>query len=58
MKLITREQLAKMLEVTPQTLVNWENGGQLPKPIRVCGSVRWDLAVIEKWIKEKCPSNS
>ncbi len=45
--LLTRQQLSKRWEISPETLKRWEKAGKL-NPLKLGKSVRYRLADIEK----------
>lgn len=49
--LYTVQEVAKMLRVNPQTLYRGVRDGKVPH-IKVCGSIRFDKAAIERWLSE------
>lgn len=53
--LITLEELAEVLHLSSRTLQRKLSAGELPTPIRIGRSIRWQLAVIHKWIQDGCP---
>lgn len=52
---ITLEELAELLRLSPRTIQRKLSAGEFPTPIRIGRSVRWQLAVIHKWIEDGCP---
>ena len=45
---VTREELAKRLRVTPQTITNLVKRGRLPEPLRLSDrTLRWPLDAIQ-----------
>lgn len=50
MKLIDVKEVAQILNVKPSTLYQWAELGQIPC-IKLNGSLRFDLADIERWVK-------
>jgi predicted DNA-binding transcriptional regulator AlpA len=55
---LTREQVAKRLQLDPKTLANWASAGKGPKCIRLCGGpVRYPIAEFEKWELEQLGDN-
>ena len=54
--LITAEQVAAMLQVSPRTVWRLRSSGKLPKPVEIGGSVRWNSEQIQRWISEGCPA--
>jgi excisionase family DNA binding protein len=53
--LVTAQDLARLLKVSTRTLWRLLSGGELPKPVRFGGTVRWRLDEIRKWIADGCP---
>lgn len=53
-QLISANTFAKMLEISKRTLQRLQSKGELPLPIRLGGSVRWRLDVVEAWIDNGC----
>lgn len=49
--LLSREELAELLEVTPRTIDNWLARGRLPKP-RFDSPPKWFVTTIEQWLSE------
>jgi excisionase family DNA binding protein len=49
---LTLEELAIKLSVSKWTIINWAKTKGLPK-IKIGGSVRYDPADVEKWIKKQ-----
>lgn len=56
--LITAEQLAGTLQVSKRTLWRMRSAGQLPRPLRIGGVVRWRREEVAGWIAEGCPAVS
>ena len=54
-RLITAEELAKLMNVSERTLWRLLSGGKLLKPVRIGRSTRWRLAEVEEWIQKGCP---
>jgi excisionase family DNA binding protein len=57
-KLLTADQLAKLLNISIRTLWRLRAGGKLPAPVRLGGSVRWRPVEIEAWLAAGCPDAS
>jgi prophage regulatory protein len=53
--LITAADLARMMQISIQTLWRLRSAEQLPEPVRFASTVRWRLAQIKKWIADGCP---
>lgn len=54
-QLISASQFAKMLDISKRTLHRLQSKGVLPPPIRIGGSIRWRLDVVNRWIENGCP---
>lgn len=50
---LTRDQVAATLQVTPRTLDRWVQLGEIPGPIRVGGSTRWLREDLESWLRDR-----
>ena len=55
-RLITAEELARMLNVSTRTLWRLLAKGELPEPVRLGGSTRWRSEEVSRWIDEGCPA--
>lgn len=53
-RLLDVEVVAKMLGVSGRHVYRLADGGQMPRPIKLGGSVRWDRQVITDWIDGGC----
>jgi len=55
--LMTKQQVASHLQVSLRTIDRWLADGNLPPEIRVRvgGSVRFNAAAFERWVKSGCP---
>lgn len=49
--LVTAQELARMLRVSVRKVWRMRSAGQLPPPVRLGGSVRWDPVDIDSWLK-------
>ncbi len=56
--LLTVDDLAALLKVSPRTIWRMRSCCQLPKPVKVGGGVRWRQSDIESWIAQGCPMPS
>jgi predicted DNA-binding transcriptional regulator AlpA len=55
-KLITIDDLASLLALKPQTIRNRLSKKSFPiDPIKICGSLRWDLSEVIRFIKRSKP---
>lgn len=56
--LLTVNQLADLLQLSTRSVWRLRKGGQLPEPVVIGGTVRWDRAVVRRWIAAGCPRPS
>jgi len=49
----TPDQLAKMLQLTPQTLYGWRQRGLGPGFIKLSGTIRYSKTAVEKYLEKK-----
>jgi len=52
-ELLTVGQFAKMLQVSARTVWRLESAGEVPKPIRVGGNVRWHRGDVQAWLNSR-----
>lgn len=57
-RVLTVEEVAAMLQISPRTVYRLNDRGKIPQPIRLGRSVRWNYREIEEWIAIGCPSPS
>ena len=53
-RLISADTFATMLGISKRTLQRLQSKGALPPPVRLGGSVRWRLDIIDEWIENGC----
>jgi prophage regulatory protein len=53
--LIPAAEFARLLQVSTRTLWRQLSAGQIPRPVRFGGTVRWRLEEIREWISMGCP---
>jgi len=53
--LITAAELAHLLHVSLRTLWRLRSAHQVPKPVRLGGTVGWRLDEVRNWIDGGCP---
>jgi excisionase family DNA binding protein len=56
--LITVDELSEILGISPRSIWRQLSSGQMIKPIRIGGSVRWRLTEVEEWVAAGCPEVS
>jgi prophage regulatory protein len=54
-RLLDVRQVAELLGVSSRQVYRLTDGGALPRPLRLGGSVRWDRDAIDRWIAAGCP---
>jgi predicted DNA-binding transcriptional regulator AlpA len=54
--LVGANNLAWCMDCDAATIHRWAKSGQMPKPLRVGNSVRWDVHEIRQWIDSGCPA--
>ena len=52
--LITVDEVAAMLSLSPRTVWRRSSTGELPAPVRIGGSVRWRRSDIVQWVNAGC----
>jgi len=57
-QLISADLLARKLDLSKRTLQRLQAKGMVPPPIKLGGSVRWRLEVVEEWIENGCPAQN
>ncbi len=55
-QLLTVDDVADILKVSPRTIWRMRSSRQLPKPVKIGGGIRWRQPDIETWISEGCPA--
>lgn len=55
--LVTAEQLAKILQVSVRSIWRMRSSGQLPRPVRIGGNIRWRPKDVELWIAGSCKTS-
>lgn len=53
--LISSADLALKLSVSERHIWRLVSTGKLPQPVRLGGSSRWNVRLIEEWIESGCP---
>lgn len=54
-RLITADELAAILRMSKRSVWRLVGTGEIPEPLHVGGSTRWNLAEIEAWLDAGCP---
>ena len=53
--LLNVEDLSSLLGISVRTIWRRESTGDVPKPVRIGGLVRWRRSDIDAWIEAGCP---
>jgi predicted DNA-binding transcriptional regulator AlpA len=54
--LMSVDDVAMEIGCCGRSVRRWVDSGRMPKPIRLGSLMRWQRAVIEKWIADGCPN--
>ncbi len=57
-RLLSAQELARELGVSPRSIWQWRDSGRLPKPVRLGKLVRWIADDIERWLADGAPDLS
>ncbi|MFO0941532.1 MAG: helix-turn-helix domain-containing protein [Pirellulales bacterium] len=52
--LLTIQELAAVLKISQRSIWRLVSNGQLVKPIRIGGSVRWRVQDVKEWVDNGC----
>jgi excisionase family DNA binding protein len=53
--LISVDELAMILKVSPRSVWRLLSAGKLVPPVRIGGTVRWRFHEVKNWIDQGCP---
>jgi len=53
-ELLTKEEVAKRLQLSVRTIYRKSQDGEMPAPVKVGRVVRWRSDVIDNWIENDC----
>ena len=56
-RLLDVDRVAGLLGVSSRQVYRLADGGKMPRPLKIGGSVRWDRQTIESWIAAGCPAD-
>jgi predicted DNA-binding transcriptional regulator AlpA len=56
--LLSARTLAQRLAISVRTLWRLQNGGKVPRPVKLGGAVRWRAEEIDAWVQAGCPNAS
>lgn len=51
--LLSIDQVARLLGVETRTIRRWRKDGVIPAPVSFGGQLRWRLATISEWIRQR-----
>ncbi|MCL4743291.1 MAG: helix-turn-helix domain-containing protein [Phycisphaerales bacterium] len=54
--LLDVRQISTLLSCSSRHIYRLCDAGRMPRPVRLGALVRWDRAVIERWIAAGCPN--
>ena len=54
MQMLTRNNLATLMQVRPRTVDKWARDGQIPSPVRIGRKSYWPRAEFESWLRAQC----
>ena len=54
-RLLSASAVGEMLSLSKRQIFRLNSSGKIPKPVRIGGSVRWQVSDIEQWIEWNCP---
>ena len=58
MTLVTVKEVAEMLSVSQRQVWRLNSLSEMPSPIRIGRSVRWDSEVLRNWVSLGCPDRA
>jgi len=50
--------LARMLDMSTRTIRRKHSAGQIPRPLKISGSIRWRISEINRWVDAGCPDRA
>jgi excisionase family DNA binding protein len=53
--LISVDELAMILKISPRSVWRLLSAGKLIEPVRIGGTVRWRFHEVKNWIDQGCP---
>jgi len=56
LQLLTKKQLAEILQCSERTIDRYIYSGKIPKPLRIGTRKRWRLSEIENWMQSNNPN--
>ena len=58
LEVLTADDVSKQLKISKRTLWRLVSKGDIPKPIKFGGNVRWSKKNMENWIENGCPQTA
>ncbi len=55
--LISVDRVASLLDVSVRTVWRLRSCGQIPKPVKLGRSIRWNARELSEWIEKGCPKS-
>jgi excisionase family DNA binding protein len=55
-RLLTVDEVAELLRVSPRHVYRLVDGGRMPRPLKLGGARRWDREAVNDWILSGCPA--
>lgn len=53
--LLTAQQVADLLQISPRTLWRYVSSSQIIRPVKIGGATRWRRVAVQQWIDAGCP---
>jgi predicted DNA-binding transcriptional regulator AlpA len=50
--------LSRMLDMSTRTIRRKHSAGQIPRPLRISGAVRWSVDEVRAWVRRGCPDRA
>ncbi len=54
-RMLNVDGVAAMLGLSARTVYRLADAGEMPSPVKLGGSNRWDRRAVEQWIADGCP---
>ena len=56
--LLSADDVSELLKISKRTLWRLLSRGDVPKPLRFGGNVRWTQEMLDDWVSKGCPKQS
>lgn len=53
--LLTVDDVARLMACSSRSVYRLSDAGRMPRPLKICGMVRWSAAAIDAWLIAGCP---